>query len=204
MILKLFLISLLLVVNAQKRLTSVPDACSVPKSPPACLYSTATPYFKSCGIYSGGNCPRFCYALQAQYWARQSFRRRCFRFTPSFIVLNRIYAFCMYRCAYAKRRIRNYRLDWIRKIGASARRLGWKASNIKGLIYVSVNSRGCVTSRLLVYTSNPRIFCKKNKDGTYSCGKALAKELNHCTCSACSQYGAFCPSCCRSSGHIWV
>ncbi len=142
-------------MNAQKRLSSVPDACSVPKSPPTCLYSTATPYFISCGIYNGGDCPRFCYALQAQYWARQSFRPRCFRFTPSFIAVKRIHAICMYRCAYAKRRILHYPLDWIKKIGASGRRLGWKASNIKALIYLGVNRRGFVTSRFLVYTYYP-------------------------------------------------
>ncbi len=204
MISKLLLISLLLVVNAQKGLFNVPDACSVPKSPPTCLYSTATPYFKSCGIYNGGNCPRFCFALQAQYWARQSSHRRCFRFPPSLIVLKRIYAFCMYRCAYAQRRIRHYRSDGIRKIGASAKRFGWKTSNIKALIYLGVNRRRFVTSRVLVYTSNPTIHCSKKENGTYYCAEAQAFGFNGCSCSTCSRYRASCPRCCRSAGHIWI
>ena len=58
-------ISFLLTVSAQKLLLKVPRSCSVPKSPPTCMYSIATLYFKSCGIYNGGNCPRFCHSLQA-------------------------------------------------------------------------------------------------------------------------------------------
>ncbi len=198
----LLFISCLLVVSAQQDLHEVPDGCRVPKSPPTCVYSTVTPFFKSCGIYKGGNCARFCHALQAQYWTRRRFRRRCFRFNPSLTVLKRVYAHCLYRCAHANRRIRRYRIEGLKKLGFNASRLGWKTSNIKALIYLSVNRRGFVTSRNLVYTSNPH--CYKNNDGTYSCVGKLKAPFNKCTCSTCSKYRASCPSCCRSKGYVWV
>ncbi len=157
MISKVVFIGLLLVASAQQHLNSVPSGCSIPKSPPTCVYSTATPYFKSCGIYNGGDCPRFCHSLQAQHWARQSPPRRCFRFTPSLIILQRIHSFCMYRCAYAKRRIRQYRITGRKKAAFNASRIQWKASNIKALIYLSVSGRGFVTNRVQVYTTNARI-----------------------------------------------
>ncbi len=201
---KLLLISSLLVVNAQKFLFGIPDACSVPKSPPTCMYSTATPYFKSCGIYNGGSCPRFCHALQAQYWTRQRFRRRCFRFSPSLMLLKRIFSLCMLRCVIAKKRIRQYRLDGLKKIGSNAARFGWKSSNIKALIYLSVNRYGFVTNRSLVYTSNYEVHCLKNNNGTSVCMQALPGLYNGCTCSACTRYRASCPTCCRLMGYFWV
>ncbi len=204
MITKLLFISLLLSVKAQSRLRTVPRACGIPKSPPTCMYSTATPYFKSCGIYNGGNCPRFCHALQAQYWARQRIRRRCFRVTPSLVMLKRIYSFCIFRCAYAKRRIRKYRIDGLKNIGANASQLGWKASNIKALIYLSVNRRGFVTSRVLVYTTNPEIGCPTSSKGIRNCFRRPFRVFNRCICSTCWRYRATCPRCCRSAGHIWL
>ncbi len=204
MSIKLLFISFLLVVRAQQDLYRVPDGCGVPKSPPKCVHSAATLFFKSCGIYNGGNCPLFCHALQAQYWTRRRLRRRCFRFSPSLTVLKRIYAYCMHRCAHAKKRIRQYRIDGLERLGSDASRFGWKTSNIKALIYLSVNRRGFVKSRLLVYTSNPWVPCATNINGTYSCRHVLKQPYNKCTCSACTVYRAYCPSCCRSKGYLWA
>ncbi len=205
---KFLFISFLLVVSAQKDLQRVPDGCCVPKSPPTCVHSTVTPFFMACGIYNGGNCPLFRHALLAQYWTAQRFRRRCFLFKPSLIVLKRIYVFCIFHCTRSKRRIRHYRVNRLKKIGSNASRFGWKASNIKALIYRSVNRYGFVKSRDLVYTSNPTFLCHKIKNGTYSCSRLLKGQLynnyNRCTCSACSRYRASCPSCCRSKGYLWV
>ena len=161
-------------------------------------------FFMSCGIYNGENCPLFCHALQAQYWTRRRLRRRCFRFSPSLTVLKRIYAYCMHRCAHAKKRIRQYRIDGLERLGSDASRFGWKTSNIKALIYLSVNRRGFVKSRLLVYTSNPWVPCATNINGTYSCRHVLKQPYNKCTCSACTVYRAYCPSCCRSKGYLWA
>ena len=145
----------------------------------------------------------FANALQAQYWTGQRFSRRCFRFSPSLIVLKRIYTFCMYRCAYAKRRIRQYHFHGVKKIGSNASRFGWKTSNIKALICLSVNRYDFVSSRHLVYTSNPH--CYKNDNGTYSCSRLQMKHsYNRCTCSACSRYRASCPIYCRFKGYLWV
>ncbi len=199
---KVLFICLLLVVSAQQDLFRVPDGCRVPKSPPTCVYSTVTPFFKSCGIYDGGNCPLFCHALQAQYWTGKRFSRRCFRFSPSLIALKRLYAFCMYRCAYAKRRIRQYRINGLKKIGSDATPVGWKTSNIKALIYLSVNRYGFVKSRDLVYTSNPTLRGNKRNNRTPPCPPK--RPYNRCTCSACSRYRASCPSCCRSKGYLWA
>ncbi len=204
MISNILLISLLPVVNAQHRLASVPDACSGPKSPPTCMFSTATPYFKSCGVYNGGDCPRFCYDLQAQYRTRQSSPLRYFRFAPSQIVRKRIHSFCMFRCAYAKKRIRHYRFEGLKKIENSTTIVFWEATNVKALIHLSVNQPGFVTSRVLAYTTNARVRCFRNQDGTKSCFNLRSFEFNGCTCSACTQYRASCPRCCRSAGHIWV
>ncbi len=204
MSLKLLFISFLLVVSAQQDLFRVPDGCRVPKSPPTCVYSTVTPFFKSCGIYNGGNCPLFCHALQAQYWTGRRLRRRCFRFNPSLTVLKRIYSYCMSRCAHAKKRILQYRIDGLERLGFNASQFGWKTSNIKALIYLSVNWRGFVKSRSLVYTSNPWVPCATNINGTYSCMKRVEQPYNECTCSACSRYRAACPSCCMSKGYLWV
>ncbi len=203
MIPKFLFVSLLLAVSAQQYLATVPRACSVPKSPPTCMYSTATPYFRSCGIYSGGDCPRFCHSLQVQYWGRHR-SRRCFVVTPSLLVLQHIYGHCMYRCSYAKRKIRQYRLARRQKIGSSAtrpRRVLW---NIKALVYLGANRRGSVTSQVLVYTSGALNNCAKNKDGTLNCPRVSGKPLNRCICSSCWRYRASCPRCCRNSGHIWV
>ncbi len=155
MIFKLFLILLLLVVNARKRLSSVPDTCSVPKSPPTCLYSTATPYFISCGIYNGGDCPRFWLRSTSTVLGETEFP------SPMLSVHSLVYRSETYTCdlhvslGLRKEAHSSLTLDWIKKIGASGRRLGWKASNIKALIYLSVNRRGFVTSRFLVYTYYP-------------------------------------------------
>ncbi len=169
----------------------------------ASFMHAATRYFKSCGIYNGGDCARFCHSLQAQYWGQQSSSQQCFKVTPSLIVLQRIYVFCMYRCAYLKKKIRQYRIDGVNNANFSPSRFGWKASNINALIYLTVNSRGSVKSRVLVYTSNPSISSHINKNGIQRCTKIVA-DFNKRVCSNCLHYRAVCPSCCRSMGFIWV
>ncbi len=201
---KLLLTSFLFVVNAQQLLLRLPDECSVPKSPPTCAYSRERLYFKSCGIYNGGNCPRFCHALQAQYWAGQSSRYRCFKITPSLPGLKRIYESCMFRCTLAQKRIGQYRIDGVKNIGFNALQFGWKASNIKALIYISVNRNEYVTSRVLVYTSNILPFNYRDKNHSNSPSGPRPAPYNECTCSACSKHRASCPSCCRSSDSISV
>ncbi len=204
MIAKVIFISLLLFVSAQRQLVRVPPACSVPKSPPTCMYLQATPYFKTCGIYNGGNCPRFCHSLQAQYWARQKVRsRRCFKFNPSLIESRRIYAFCMYRCAYAKRKIRRYRVDGLKKVGPCAAEFGWKTSKIKALMYISLNRRGFVKSRVLVHTSNPTVQVVTNKHGDREC-RGVHADYSARVCANCRHYRAVCPRNCRYEGYFWV
>ena len=201
---KLLFILFLLVVNGQHLLFKVPDACSVPKTPPACVYSTATPYFNSCGIYTGDDCPRFCHAIQAQYWAGQSSRGRCFEVTPSLVGLKSIYAFCMDRCDDAKKRISQYRIDGLSQVAHNDSWSDWNASNIKALIYLSVNRTEYVTSRVLVYTSNLLHSCSRDKNGTYSCSRATYAPYNHCSCSSCTKHRANCSKCCKNKGIIWV
>ncbi len=203
MITKIFFILFLLSVRAQLRLTRLPRSCSVPKSTPKCMYSRPTPYFKSCGIYDGGDCSRFCRSLLAQYRPRPRVGHRCFRFKPSTIGLKRIYASCIYRCANAKRSIRRYRTAGLRRLAPFLHLIFWKASNIKALIYLSVNRRDSVTSRVQVYTSNNPTRCRMTKKGKPECWAALS-PLNYCTCSTCWHYKAVCPSCCRYRGYIWV
>ena len=218
MIAKVLLISLLLAVSAQRYLPRIPYSCTVPQSPPRCMHSKPTSYFQSCGIYNGGDCPRFCHALQAQYWARQSFRRRCFNYTPSLAALKHIYAWCVYRCGFARTRILRYRAAGPQKIYPKSRfgttgkkspvrssRFTWKKSNIKALIYLGVDAHGLVTSRFLVYTTNTPIRCFRNKDGTETCSQTTPKKgPNRCICSSCWRHRANCPKCCKYAGHIWV
>ncbi len=69
----------------------------------------------------------------------------------------------------------------------------WHQSYIKALIYLSVNRRSFVTSRVQLYTTNLR-----NTDN-----RSFA-ALNRCTCTTCWHFKAVCPRCCRYRGFIWL
>ncbi len=211
MIPKVLFISLLLVVNAQQYLTRAPHACSVPGTKPTCMYSKPTYRFKTCGIYNGGECPRFCLSLLAQYWTREGLFHRCFRYRP--YLMERLFVSCLHRCRNAKTAIRLYRTAGPQKIytttklSSKATRSSWSAFNIKALLYLSIErdseDKTFVMSRVQVYTTNLPILCSRNRDGSETCGH-LPKKPDKCYCANCWHYGASCPKCCKLHGYIWL
>ena len=105
----LAILLLLTTVCAQQYLREVPSSCTVPRTPPRCIYSTPTLNFQTCSIYNGGDCGTFCHRVQAQYWTQSKPLPNCFLKQPSLYLSQRIFSACTYNCTRAKTLISNYR-----------------------------------------------------------------------------------------------
>lgn len=176
-----FLLSVLVIVAAQPKLSDIPQGCSTtPANPEGCLFASPIPYFGACGVYDSGACWTFCNELMNK-------PKTCVTNQPARYMAFRLKLRCVLKCVEARRNITRFVNE------------GKKRSMLHSLIYVGLDDKGNINAKNYVYE-----FSTTKITHTTCPPTVLCFDSNKCVCSVCWSNRAACPRCCCWAGHIYV